>query len=64
LHYAHGCGIVHRDVKPANIMVDAHERPLLMDFGLARDVTAHSLTTSGQIMGTPKYMPPEQVDGG
>ncbi len=61
LDYAHLCGLVHRDVKPSNILMDERENCLLTDFGLAKIVegTAH-LTTSGAIMGTPAYMSPEQ----
>jgi WD40 repeat protein len=64
LQYAHAMGVVHRDVKPANIMLDAQGTPKLMDFGLARreagDVT---MTIEGQILGTPAYMSPEQAKG-
>jgi hypothetical protein len=64
LHYAHEEGVAHRDVKPANVMIDAEGRPVLMDFGLAVDLGALTrLTATGQIMGTPKYMAPEQVEG-
>ena len=64
LQYAHGQGVVHRDVKPSNILLDETDRPFLADFGLARrdgiDVT---LTTEGQLLGTPAYMSPEQARG-
>jgi predicted Ser/Thr protein kinase len=64
LHYAHEHGVIHRDVKPANVMIDARSRPILMDFGLALDLTARTrLTATGQIMGTPTYMAPEQIEG-
>ncbi|MCI0582509.1 MAG: protein kinase, partial [Chloroflexi bacterium] len=63
LHYAHEQGIVHRDVKPDNILLDGSGRPYLTDFGLARPVTGSKLTVSGAIMGTPAYMSPEQARG-
>jgi hypothetical protein len=63
LSYAHGQGVVHRDVKPANIMLAEGGAAKLADLGLARrtdrDITA--LTTSGQTLGTPHYMAPEQI---
>jgi serine/threonine protein kinase len=64
LYYAHLLGVIHRDVKPANIMIDDRGEALLMDFGLARlDRGEEKLTQDGTLMGTPAYMPPEQVDG-
>ena len=64
LDYAHCEGIVHRDVKPANIMLDGKGEPLLMDFGLARLREAEDrLTHEGTILGTPAYMSPEQAAG-
>jgi tRNA A-37 threonylcarbamoyl transferase component Bud32/DNA-binding beta-propeller fold protein YncE len=64
LHYAHGRGVVHRDVKPSNIMVGADGRPVVMDFGLAkREAGEVTMTVEGQVLGTPAYMPPEQARG-
>ena len=64
LHYAHAQGVVHRDVKPSNIMVDAEGRPRLMDFGLAKRAEGdHTMTVDGQVIGTPAYMSPEQARG-
>jgi tetratricopeptide (TPR) repeat protein len=63
---AHALGVIHRDLKPANIVM-AGQRPLLTDFGLARDLDASlhgsRLSTSGRFMGTPGYWPPEQAEG-
>lgn len=61
--HAHDLGILHRDLKPANLLWDATRRPRVTDFGLAKDLTAQSLTTSGTMLGTPAYMPPEQAAG-
>ncbi len=59
----HAAGIVHRDVKPSNVIVADDGRMLLADFGLARSITAERLTVTGQALGTPLYMSPEQVMG-
>lgn len=63
LQYAHSHSIVHRDVKPANIMMDEFEQPLLSDFGVAELVDWPSCTLTGALTGTPLYMSPEQARG-
>jgi WD40 repeat protein/tRNA A-37 threonylcarbamoyl transferase component Bud32 len=62
VHHAHQCGILHRDLKPGNILIDAQGQPYVTDFGLAKRVTAESQQTqSGAIVGTASYMSPEQA---
>ena len=63
LGYAHSRGVVHRDVKPANIHVSAGGKVKLLDFGLARVATRETITRRGVILGTPDYMAPEQAMG-
>ena len=59
---AHRLGVVHRDLKPQNIMIDREGNARIMDFGLARFMETDSVTGSGVMLGTPEYMSPEQVD--
>ncbi len=65
IDYAHSQGVLHRDLKPSNILIaDADNQPYVVDFGLARDVSAkESLTRTGSVIGTPSYMAPEQAAG-
>ncbi len=64
LHYAHQRGVVHRDVKPSNVMIGEGGAAFLMDFGLAkREAGEISMTLDGQVLGTPAYMAPEQARG-
>jgi len=60
---AHRLGVVHRDLKSNNIMIDREGNAHIMDFGIARIMSASELTEEGAIIGTPDYMSPEQVDG-
>lgn len=63
VHYAHQKGILHRDLKPSNVLIDPFGEPRLTDFGLAKELSGSSdLTRSGEVLGTPGYMPPEQAD--
>jgi tetratricopeptide (TPR) repeat protein/predicted Ser/Thr protein kinase len=63
LEAAHNEKVVHRDLKPQNIMIDAEDKIYVMDFGIARSVGAEGLTMTGGYVGTPGYMSPEQVKG-
>jgi TolB-like protein/predicted Ser/Thr protein kinase len=60
---AHRLGVVHRDLKPQNIMIDNEGKVRIMDFGIARYLEAEGVTAEGAVIGTPEYMSPEQVDG-
>ena len=65
LEHAHSLGVIHRDVKPSNVLIDAEDRVYLTDFGLAKsDGGDATLTVDGQLIGTPAYMAPEQAEGG
>jgi tetratricopeptide (TPR) repeat protein/serine/threonine protein kinase len=63
LDAAHAEGVIHRDLKPQNIMVDKHGRVVVMDFGIARSREMPGLTQTGVVVGTPEYMSPEQAKG-
>jgi eukaryotic-like serine/threonine-protein kinase len=63
LHVAHSTGIIHRDIKPANLMVTADGVVKITDFGIARASDGLALTRTGEVMGTPQYLSPEQAEG-
>lgn len=64
IEFAHRGGVLHRDLKPSNILIDAFDLPRVTDFGLAKRADGGSdLTGTGQVLGTPSYMPPEQATG-
>ena len=63
LQFAHTEGVIHRDVKPSNILIDTRGRPVVTDFGIAKIASGRSLTVTGAMIGTPAYMSPEQCRG-
>ncbi|HLE21195.1 MAG TPA: serine/threonine-protein kinase, partial [Vicinamibacteria bacterium] len=63
LQEAHRQGVIHRDLKPQNIMVSPEGTPHIMDFGIARSAESSGLTATGSVLGTPDYIAPEQVAG-
>src|SRR6266567_1840929 len=63
LSYSHGRGVIHRDIKPDNILLDRTERPYLTDFGVAKSELALVKTHAGTLLGSPAYMSPEQLQG-
>ena len=63
LDYAHRNDVLHRDIKPSNLLVDAHQRLWIADFGLARIRGDSDLTASGDVLGTLRYLSPEQAKG-
>src|SRR5437660_6989779 len=63
LESAHAAGVVHRDLKPQNIMLDGKDRVYVMDFGIAHSLETPGMTQTGALMGTPEYMSPEQAKG-
>lgn len=63
LHYAHTQGVLHRDIKPANLLLDSQGTLWIADFGLAKFVEQQAVTATGDIVGTPQYMPPESFEG-
>jgi serine/threonine protein kinase len=63
LREAHELGVIHRDMKPQNIMIDKNGRVKIMDFGIARSVEAPGITATGVLIGTPDYISPEQAEG-
>jgi serine/threonine protein kinase/Tfp pilus assembly protein PilF len=63
LEEAHRLGVVHRDLKPGNILIDKDGNARIMDFGIARSLRGKGITGAGVMIGTPEYMSPEQVEG-
>ncbi|HPQ29206.1 MAG TPA: serine/threonine-protein kinase [Desulfobacteraceae bacterium] len=63
LHHAHQRNVVHRDIKPSNIMFDSRDRAVITDFGISKDLGDNELTAPNTVLGSPKYMSPEQIRG-
>ncbi|MFN2137983.1 MAG: serine/threonine protein kinase [Candidatus Promineifilaceae bacterium] len=63
LDYAHSKGLIHRDIKPANIMINVQNAPIVMDFGIAKIMGGTQHTATGAVLGTARYMSPEQIKG-
>ena len=63
IHAAHQAGIIHRDLKPSNVLFGSDGTPKITDFGLAKRLEEEGYTETGQVLGSPSYIPPEQAQG-